>query len=264
MYLPPINEVVFENRNKAYGAYYLRSIYLNHLIKAVSIALCIFLVPIVLLFFIQKWSQNKEIVYTVDVYKSDEFSLTEVNIPKIVSEKNKPSKKVENLETLPPVVKEEVKEEIKEKTVDKPIEKKSTENGNGNSANSSNGEVAELKSVSSDTTGNSLYSNEIFMRVELPAEFPGGVMAFSKFIGENISYPEYAKQNKIDGIIYIHTIVNNDGTLSEIKVYKGIEKSCDEEVLRLFQKSPKWIPARQKGKFVRQRLIIPIKFKSPN
>lgn len=262
MYLPHINEVVFENRNKAYGAYYLRFIYLNHLIKALLISILLFVGTALVIFFILFFAKKKDIVYSIEIYKSDEFSLTDVKIPKIISEKKASNKEIEKKENLPPVV----KEIIEEKPLEKVSEIKKTDNseGEGNNNNKTDGEVAELKSVSSDTSGTSLYSNEIFMRVELPAEFPGGALAFGKYVSENISYPEYAKQNKIDGIIYIHTIVNNDGTLSDIKVYKGIEKSCDEEILKLFLKSPKWIPARQKGKYVRQRLIIPIKFKSPN
>ena len=58
-------------------------------------------------------------------------------------------------------------------------------------------------------------------------------------------------------------VVNRDGSVSDLKLYKGIEQSCNEEVLRVMKLSPNWIPALKEGKKVRQRLIVPVKFEVP-
>lgn len=258
-----LTEVIYSGRNKIYGGFQLRKNYRKNLLKAVIAANLIFAALCLAMFWALQHLPEPVAYYQMVDYKTTDFSLEEVKIPRI-EQKKKPGKapvQNQNIDA-PPVVKEEVAKP-------QPIEKAKTDSKVSTDDQTEqigeNGDKKEetLKSVSSDTTGTNLYSEEIFMKVEIPAEFPGGPAAFGRFIGENIQYPDYAKKNKVDGIVYIHMIVNNDGSLADVKVQRGIEETCNNEVLRLIKSSPKWIPARQKGKFVRQRMIIPIHFKSP-
>ncbi len=260
-----LSNVIFLGRNKAYGAFLLRKNYPRNIFISLLIANVTVIIGAVLLFFILK-SQPEEIeLYKMVDYKTSDFSLEEVNIPRI---EQKVARKVEVpkaiSENATPVVKEDQPEEkIPEKTDEKKTEE-GNENADKKSTEEGKGEATEnLKSVSSDTSGTNLYSEELFMKVEIPAEFPGGPIAFGKFIGENVQYPDYAKKNKVDGIVYIHMIINNDGSLTDLKISRGIEESCNNEVLRIMKLSPKWIPARHNGKYVRQRLIVPVRFRSP-
>jgi len=101
----------------------------------------------------------------------------------------------------------------------------------------------------------------VFTRVEEPATFPGGIFKFYEYINAELQYPEAAKRAKVEGRVFIQFIVEKDGTFSDIKVVKGIGSGCDEEAVRLLSKSPTWIPAKQKGIIVRQKMIQYIEFK---
>ncbi len=101
----------------------------------------------------------------------------------------------------------------------------------------------------------------IFTVVRKNAEPKGGMIDFNSYLSNNLIYPESAKKEKIEGKVYLQFVVNEDGSLTDFRVVKGIGGGCDEEALRLLQNSPKWKPAKHKGKLVRQRMVIPIHFK---
>ncbi|MBX2899344.1 MAG: TonB family protein [Cyclobacteriaceae bacterium] len=107
----------------------------------------------------------------------------------------------------------------------------------------------------------SVLSDELFIVVEVPAEPKGGIVAFYRFIGASIRYPKEAKSRKIQGQVLVEFIVNKDGSISDAKVLQGIGGGCDEEALRVLMLSPNWLPGTQRGKPVRQKMVIPIIFK---
>jgi TonB family protein len=96
--------------------------------------------------------------------------------------------------------------------------------------------------------------------VEVVPSFPGGLVEFGKFLGQNLKYPIEAKKNKTQGRVYVNFIVEVDGTLSEPKVLRGIGGGCDEEALRVIKLSPKWKPGIQNGKKIRVAYTVPILF----
>ncbi len=101
---------------------------------------------------------------------------------------------------------------------------------------------------------------EVFTVIEDPAEFPGGMIAFFKYVGKHLTYPEEARKMGIEGKVYVQFIVETDGSLSNFKVVRGIAPSCDREAIRVCQGSPKWKPGMQRGKPARQRIIVPFNF----
>lgn len=104
-------------------------------------------------------------------------------------------------------------------------------------------------------------SDEVFTIVEQPAEPVGGMVNFYQFVASNMRYPLEARQSMAQGKVYIQFIVDIDGSLIEITPVKGIGFGCDEEAVRVVKSSPKWNPAKQRGKKVKQRIILPITFK---
>ena len=96
--------------------------------------------------------------------------------------------------------------------------------------------------------------------VEEEAEPEGGMEEFYQYLSKNLIYPESAKKQKIEGKVYLQFVVNEGGKLSDIKVVKGLGMGFDEEAERLLKNSPVWSPAKQKGKTVKQRMVIPIIF----
>jgi TonB family protein len=103
-------------------------------------------------------------------------------------------------------------------------------------------------------------TNLIFTVVEKMPEFPGGGYAFYNFLADSIQYPQLAIENKIQGKVYVQFVVEEDGSITNIKVLRGIGGGCDEEALRVIKLMPNWIPGKQNGKPVRVLYNLPIKF----
>lgn len=100
----------------------------------------------------------------------------------------------------------------------------------------------------------------IFITLEELPTFPGGDKALQKFIYENTKYPKSAIEEKISGTVYVQFIVEKDGSISDIKVVRGIGGGCDEEAVRVVKLMPNWIPGKQKGVPERVYFMIPITF----
>lgn len=101
---------------------------------------------------------------------------------------------------------------------------------------------------------------EIFTITEDPPEFPGGMNNLTNFLSAYITYPQKAKEDGIKGRVYVQFIILPDGTLTDVKVLRGIGYGCDEEAVKAVEKLPDWQPALQRGKPVSFRMILPIKF----
>ena len=95
---------------------------------------------------------------------------------------------------------------------------------------------------------------------EVMPTFEGGMENFYKFMGKNIRYPKTAKQMGVQGRVFVQFVVEEDGSLSDIHVIKGIGAGCDEEAVRVMEKVPNFIPAKQGDVRVRVQMVIPINF----
>ncbi len=102
--------------------------------------------------------------------------------------------------------------------------------------------------------------DQIFMVVEQMPEFPGGEEALYKYLAGNITYPQMAKESGIQGRVYVTFIVEQDGSISDVRVLRGIGGGCDEESIRVVKAMPKWKPGKQRGKPVRVQYNLPVKF----
>jgi TonB family protein len=102
--------------------------------------------------------------------------------------------------------------------------------------------------------------DKVYQKADDMPRFIGGLERFSKFLAENLNYPTEAKNKKIEGRVYCTFIVEKDGSLSNIRVVRGIGNGCDEEAIRVLAISPKWTPGKLNGKNVRVSYTIPILF----
>ena len=105
---------------------------------------------------------------------------------------------------------------------------------------------------------------EIFTIVEEMPEFPGGQAALFKFLAEKTKYPAMARENGIEGTVYVGFVVLEDGSISNVQVKRGLPgggAGCDEEAIRVVQTMPKWKPGKQRGKSVKVAYTLPFKFK---
>ncbi len=101
---------------------------------------------------------------------------------------------------------------------------------------------------------------EIFTVVESMPEFPGGESALYKFLAKNIEYPQIANEGGIQGRVFVTFVVEKDGSITDVRVLRGIGGGCDEEAIRVVKSMPKWKPGKQRGKPVRVQYNLPIKF----
>lgn len=105
---------------------------------------------------------------------------------------------------------------------------------------------------------------EIFQIVEEMPAYPGGDEARMSYLSKNLKYPVLAMESGIQGTVYIGFVVEKDGSVTDVKVARGIGGGCDEEAVRVVKAMPKWTPGKQRGKSVRVRYSVPIRFSLGN
>jgi protein TonB len=102
---------------------------------------------------------------------------------------------------------------------------------------------------------------EVFTIVEEMPSYPGGDMKMYEYLGKNIKYPQIARESGIQGRVFVNFVVEPDGSVSNVKVLRGIGGGCDEEAIRVVKSMPKWKPGKQRGKAVRVSYTLPVVFK---
>lgn len=253
-------DIVFEGRNKIYGAYELRKSNTKTTVRALIIGSVIFSLAIAAPLIINLLPNN-------DIDEQDnDIRLTTVKLPPKKQEVKPnmpppppPAPKVDQVKFVKPVVAktEEITEEppkivdLKEKkigsetikgdpdavlTVDEPV-------GTGTAA------------VVEENT------NEIYnvAGIEVKPDFPGGMEKFYKFVGNNYKTPE---EEGLKGKVYVTFVVEKDGSLTDIKVLRDIGYGTGAEAIRVLKKCPRWTPGEQNGKKVRVLYSLPITIQS--
>jgi protein TonB len=103
-------------------------------------------------------------------------------------------------------------------------------------------------------------SDEIVDYPDIEAQFPGGAKGMKKYLAKNIRYPEIAMELGDQGKVYIQFVVEKDGSISNVRVMRGVSEAIDAESIRVVSAMPKWTPAIHKRKYVRARCRIPINY----
>jgi protein TonB len=104
------------------------------------------------------------------------------------------------------------------------------------------------------------YEEVIFKVVESMPVFPGGEKELYAFLRNNMRYPEIAKEIGISGKVYLTFVVEKDGSITDVRLLRGIGGGCDEEALRVINMMPDWIPGKQRNIPVRVQFILDVKF----
>lgn len=102
---------------------------------------------------------------------------------------------------------------------------------------------------------------EIFGMVEEMPSFSGGEVKLVEYIAKNLNYPQEAIEKGIEGRVFVGFIIDVDGSVTDVKLLRGIGGGCDEEAIRVIKSLPKWRPAKQNGVFSRVSYQIPVNFK---
>jgi periplasmic protein TonB len=103
-------------------------------------------------------------------------------------------------------------------------------------------------------------AGEIFTVVESMPCFPGGEANVYKYLADNVAYPYQAREAGISGKVWVAFVVEKDGSITDVKVLRGIGGGCDEEAVRVVEAMPRWTPGKQRGIPVRVHFVLSIKF----
>ncbi|MCE2894626.1 MAG: TonB family protein [Flammeovirgaceae bacterium] len=104
-------------------------------------------------------------------------------------------------------------------------------------------------------------TDKIFLVVEQTAVPKNGMAGFYKYVSENLRYPAPARRMGVEGKIYVQFVVDKDGSITDVTTVNSLGAGLEEEAIRILKAAPPWTPGRQRGKPVKQRMVIPIFFK---
>jgi len=263
-------DLVFADRNKNYGAYELRSKSSKIMTKSLLISAGLFLLvgfsPLIyskmfptmvekvapprvvdLSNVIHDMKKKVEPEKKIEPPKAEPVKVKTVNMTSNIVVVDKPEIKD------PPTMKEIENAVVSNVTQDGEIKPNlslitPSANGNGNGLGKEEGEGENSNEV-----------KEISGVDEYP-EFAGGMKAFTKYMERNLRYPSRAQEDGIQGKVFVSFVVEKDGSITDVKVLRGIGFGCDEEAMKVIKKSPLWKPGKNKGIPVRVRYNMPINF----
>ncbi len=248
MYSESLDELVFENRNKAYGAYVIRKEYAGSLKIGMLVSYGFIGLIVLCSGFMNKGKMIIEDLVP-PLFDTTEMLITPppISDPPPVAEKPVGGPKVNS---FVPVVDDKIIEKPVVDELPTEVPPSNTE-GPGETTTELPGTGPQLV----ETPSVNVQPSEVLVADEMP-EMEGGVM---KFLRKNLSYPSLAVENKTKGTVFISFVVEKDGSVTDISVLKGIGDGCEEEATRVVKKM-KWRPGKNHGHPVRVRFNLPVKF----
>ncbi len=250
------DDLVFEHRNREYGAYQLRKRYPRVLFAGILISIMIVtaIVMIPFLFrskqeFASGGGRGGVLISLENLAPPEE----QIFIPPASSPPPQPEKIQEVIQYVPPVV------------VDSILPNETTLLSAEDILSSAEGEIANAagsgfgEGIGTGPGGGDL--EEPLFQVEVMPSFRGGdISKFREWVGKRTNYPQAAIQNKIRGTVHLTFIVEKDGSVSNVTILKGVHPLLDNEAVKVISESPKWSPGLQRGQPVRVRFQIPLSF----
>jgi protein TonB len=241
------DEIIFENRNREYGAYVLRKSYKSTTSFSILAATVIITLVLILLLLDSKPTTASDhtgilVIAQMDNYIPEPLKQTEIKPP---AELIKATQNV-----VPEVVTDtaEVTEFIP--TTEEVIQ--ATTDGDVNDT------VIVYTDVPSDVIP---VETKPFIHVEEMPEFPGGASALLEYIAKNTRYPDIALENYIQGRVFLKFVVNTDGSVGVIEIMKGVDPQLDKEAIRVIGTLPKFRPGKQNGVPVPVWYAVPVLFR---
>jgi len=254
-------DLVFENRNTEFGAFVLRKESNKRHLKALIIAVLIFLIAITTPILVKKIIENAKANHTTAVQISD---IHVENIKK--PEPPKPDIPVEpkvvernTVQFIPPVITAD--KNVRDTDEIKPTVQVMVDTHTiGTKTVTTGSDTAQIRTQTA-ITGTTPTVDPIIEVPQTEAQFPGGITALYDFLNKNITYPAADRDAGVQGRVVVSFVIAKDGRISEVKIMKSLSPGCDEEAVRLVQSMPPWSPGKQGDVAVRSRRILPIVFK---
>lgn len=262
-------DLVFQGRNKVYGAYQLRRGTSKRNIVSMIFVAAVAAVAYLGLAAYNSYQEAQKAKFEAEMEASLLDAKKEAKV-----EKKTETPKVEQVQLVekvkssiaftPPVIKKdsEVKPEEEMKTQDELKETKTAIGAFDVKGNDDAGGTV-LKAVEEiaapEPPKHEEEQNKIFEVVEQQPQFPGG--SVNGWLADHIKYPVVAAENGISGRVVVQFVVERDGSVSQVRVVRGVDPSLDKEAQRVISSMPKWIPGKQNGQAVRSRFTVPVTFR---
>lgn len=263
-------DLVFEGRNKEYGAYTLRKDTGKRNLKSMLIVFAV-IIAIMAAVAAKVAIENafpKKVAMETDVELAKLAEKKEAKVEKKAPVKVEEQKVVEKVKSsvkfTPPVIKKdsEVKPEEELKSQDD-LNKSTTAIGSfdvkGN--DEAGGEVLKAKEVIAQPEPPKEEETKVFDVVEVMPSFPGGQAALFEYLSKNIKYPVVAEENGVQGRVIVTFVVERNGSITDVQVAKSVDPSLDKEAVRVVKSMPHWIPGKQNGSAVRVKFTVPVTFR---
>ncbi|MEI6455018.1 MAG: energy transducer TonB [bacterium] len=247
-----LEEMVFKNRNKEYGSYQLRKKYRKYMTTSMIIGLVLIAVTVGYPLISNYLNKSRLIREKEKSVTAEMMNAPKEELPPPPPPPPPPEALVEKVKFTAPVVVEDTTIETGLQTQDDLANKANTE------VPTEDVEV-EVKDEKPQVIEQPQQA-EIFTVVEEQPGYPGGEESRIKFLQDNIKYPEEAKELGIQGKVFVTFVVEVDGSITDVRVLRGIGGGCDEEAIRVVKAMPKWVPGKQRGVPVRVQFNLPIKF----
>ena len=261
-------DIIFEGKNKDYGAYTLRSDSPKRHSVAFIVVAAAAVLTILSASLINTYNQNKRKEKITDVVQMSDISMKNAEVPKENIEKR--------YEAPPPV---ELKSTIKFTAPVIMDDNKVNENNQITSQDELVGAKVEISTTTVIGTDEQFGKNiadlekdklvvgekapdeEVHIVVEQPPSFPGGDAALMEYLNNNISYPAIAVDMNIQGKVTCSFVVGKDGSIQDVRVERSVDGSLDKEAVRVIKSMPRWIPGRQGGNAVKVKYYLPVTFR---
>lgn len=263
-------DLVFEGRNKEYGAYVLRKDTGKRNVKSMLLVFAV-IIAIMAAVAAKVAIENafpKKVAMETDVELSKLAQKKEAKVEKKAPVKVEEQKVVEKVKSsvkfTPPVIKKdsEVKPEEELKSQED-LNKTKTAIGSfdvkGN--DEAGGEVLKAKEVIAQPEPPKEEETKVFDVVEVMPSFPGGQGALFEWLSKNIKYPVVAEENGVQGRVIVTFVVERNGSITDVQVVKSVDPSLDKEAVRVVKAMPHWIPGKQNGSAVRVKFTVPVTFR---
>ncbi len=258
-----LNDLVFLNKNKEYGAFALRQSYSRFLSYAMVIAFSSFVLSLFTLLIFSYFKTPFKPTF------GDSFPATPIQIsdpPPIDVKRTQPKlqeagKPIKMIKFFPPVVKPDAEITTNDISPTQPDLSNSIIGGKDIAGTPGHGYELPAIPIEKPIVEEPAPKIDYVTHVEEMPTFPGGSEAFMQHVAKSIHYPVIAIRTGTEGKIFVSFIVNKDGSIRDVQLLKSIGAGCDEEALRVIKEMPRWNPGRQNGNPVNVKISVPIIFK---
>lgn len=247
-------DVVFENRNKLYGAYLLRRTYSKHLLS--GLACTVVVVSVILL---SQGTGNTHIA-AVNPPLSDHGIICVLPPPPMSPPPRLPERRIQaTKKTSGPML-------ITREEVETPEEVLPAIDFVVDDAGIGNGDVVPVEGTGAVVLSEPAPAPapEVVSFAEVMPAYEGGLEAMMKFIQKKIKYPRSPRQAGIEGTVYVGFVVTDSGAVTDVHIVRGVHPDYDNEAMRVISMLPLWKGGSQNGRPVSVRMVMPIKFELKN